>query len=287
MSANLSIELLRSFVAVVEKGSILRATERIYLTQSALSLQIRRLEDIVQRPLFRREANRRLVITPAGTELLGHAREILAANDRAIRALSRTDVEEPIRLALPPDFAEIVLPDILKAFARRYPQARLLIRTGGAPVAEERLDIAITASQQPDPKALAQVPVRWIGDPSLVAQETLPLALLPEPCAFRASALQALERAGRKHRIAVEATNLAGLKAAVKAGLGITPRPLAFLTLGAEIVSHPALPALPDVHYALHHNAAKGSAAADLAAQLRAALTGAPKGASRKTARSA
>ncbi len=285
--ASLSIELLRSFVAVVEKGSIQRATERIFLTQSALSLQIRRLEEIVQRPLFRREMNKRLAITPAGLELLEYAREMLALNDRAIAAMNLTPLEEPIRVSMPPDVAEAALPGVLREFRRRHPQVRLAIRIGGAPIGGDQTDIILSPSQQPDAAALTCVPVRWIGDAELTGQDELPLVLLPEPCVFRANALHALERAGRKYRIAVEATNFAGLIAAVKGGLGVTARPAAFLQLDATVLADGTLPKLSDVHYGLHHNSIRETPGADLVALLRNALAHPPKRAVRKLARGA
>ena len=87
MVVNLPTELLRSFAAIVDAGSMLRATERVFVTQSALSLQMKRLEDLVRTQLFTRDG-RRLRLTPAGHSMLGHAREILAANDRAVMALN-------------------------------------------------------------------------------------------------------------------------------------------------------------------------------------------------------
>ncbi|HXB51688.1 MAG TPA: LysR family transcriptional regulator, partial [Rhizomicrobium sp.] len=94
---NLPTELLRSFAAIVDAGSMLRATERVFVTQSALSLQMKRLEDLVQAALFQREG-RRLALTPAGQSLLGHAREILDANDRAVLAMSGDVLAGPARI---------------------------------------------------------------------------------------------------------------------------------------------------------------------------------------------
>src|SRR6202012_4020286 len=108
MVVNLPTELLRSFAAIVDAGSMLRATERVFVTQSALSLQMKRLEDLVQTPLFQREG-RRLNLTPAGENLLGHAREILDANDRAVRSLSGDTLAGPIPIRLLEDSTEGLL----------------------------------------------------------------------------------------------------------------------------------------------------------------------------------
>src|ERR1700735_3819841 len=97
MVVNLPTELLRSFTAIVNSGSMLHATQQIFVTQSALSLQMKRLEDIVQTPLFHREG-RRLALTPAGHSMMGYAREMLATNDRAVSALSGSTLSGPARI---------------------------------------------------------------------------------------------------------------------------------------------------------------------------------------------
>src|SRR6185436_19517731 len=116
MVTNLPTELLRSFVAIVDSGSMLRATERVFVTQSALSLQMKRLEETVQASLFQREG-RRLALTPAGQTLITYAREILATNDRAVSALNGDALSGPARIGLVQDFAETLLPGVLARFA--------------------------------------------------------------------------------------------------------------------------------------------------------------------------
>ena len=112
MATNLPTELLRSFVAIVDSGSMLKATERVFVTQSALSLQMKRLEETVLTPLFHRDG-RRLTLTPAGQALLVHAREILALNDRAVVALTGDALVGPVRVGLVQDFAETLLSGVL------------------------------------------------------------------------------------------------------------------------------------------------------------------------------
>src|SRR4051812_8441585 len=127
MVLNLPTDLLRSFAAIVDTGSMLRATERVFVTQSALSLQMKRLEDLLQTALFTR-AGRRLSLTPAGQNMLTHAREILAANDRAVQALSGDALPGPVRIGVVEDFAETLLTGVLADFAETYPDANAQVQ---------------------------------------------------------------------------------------------------------------------------------------------------------------
>src|ERR1700744_3759095 len=131
MVVNLPTKLLRSFTAMVEAGSMLRATERVFVTQSALSLQMKRLEDLVQKPLFQRDG-RKLALTPAGESLLGHVREILNANDRAVHALSGTILPGPARIAVVEDFADTLLSGVLAVFSEANPNTNVHVRVAGS-----------------------------------------------------------------------------------------------------------------------------------------------------------
>src|SRR3954466_516766 len=131
MVVNLPTELLRSFTAIVDAGSMLRATERVFVTQSALSLQMKRLEDLVQRPLFQREG-RKLTLTPVGKSLLSHAREILDANDRAVQALNGDVLAGPARIGVVEDFAEALLSGVLAEFSEENPDTNVQVRVAGS-----------------------------------------------------------------------------------------------------------------------------------------------------------
>jgi DNA-binding transcriptional LysR family regulator len=254
MAVNLPTELLRSFTAIVDAGSMLKATERVFVTQSALSLQMKRLEDLVQISLFQREG-RRLALTPAGHSLLGHAREILDANDRALQALSGDTLAGPARIGFVQDFAETLLSGVLAHFTRLNPETQVQVRVGGSAelldlIQAGQLDVVLCMSGQDDPAAVRKAPMLWLGRDDLARQETLPLAVLERPCRFRDAALAALDRAGRPHRIVLETPSLAALRAAVDSGLGITCRTSPFMD--AEIGAKEALPSLPHVAYVRH-----------------------------------
>src|SRR6201996_1640914 len=254
MVVNLPTELLRSFTAIVDAGSMLRATERVFVTQSALSLQMKRLEDLVQKPLFQREG-RKLALTPAGESLLGHAREILNANDRAVLALSGETLAGPARIGVVEDFAETLLSGVLPRFSEINPETRVQVQVAGSAELLElmqagQLDVLLALSSGDDPAALRTVPMRWLGNADLARQEVLPLAVLERRCRFRDAALAALDQAGRPYRIVLETPSLAALRAAVESGLGVTCRTTHFLQhmIGAEA----ALPSLPRVAYVRH-----------------------------------
>jgi DNA-binding transcriptional LysR family regulator len=252
MVVNLPTELLRSFAAIVDAGSMLRATERVFVTQSALSLQMKRLEDLVQISLFKRDG-RRLTLTPAGQSMLSHARQILAANDRAVSALNGDVLAGPARIGFVQDFAETLLSGVLARFAHLNPETQLQVRVGGSVelldlMQADQMDVLLCMSAQDDPAAVRTAPMMWLGNADLARHEILPLAVLERPCRFRDAALAALEQAGRPHRIVLETPSLAALRAAVESGLGLTCRTTHFMDAAID----ERLPALPHVAYVRH-----------------------------------
>src|SRR4051812_23660794 len=224
MAVNLPTELLRSFAAIVDAGSMLRATERVFVTQSALSLQMKRLEDTVQAQLFHRDG-RRLVLTPAGAALLVYARDILAMNDRAVSALTGDALAGPARVGLVQDFAETLLSGVLARFAALNPDTQLQVRVGGSQelleaLESDRLDVVLCMGAADDVAAIRVAPAIWLGEDHLVEADVLPIAVLERPCRFRDAALAALEAASRPYRVVLETPSLSVLRAAVNAGLG-------------------------------------------------------------------
>ena len=254
MVVNLPTELLRSFTAIVDAGSMLRATERVFVTQSALSLQMKRLEDLVQKPLFQRDG-RKLTLTQAGENLLGHAREILSANDRAVQALNGEVLAGPARIGVVEDFAETLLSGVLTEFSESNPDANVQVRVAGSAELLElmqsgQLDVLLCLSGSDDPAAIRTMPMQWLGNADLAGHDVLPLAMLERRCRFRDAALAALDQAGRPYRIVLETPSLAALRAAVESGLGITCRTTHFMT--EEVGAEGALPSLPHVAYVRH-----------------------------------
>jgi DNA-binding transcriptional LysR family regulator len=253
MAVNLPTELLRSFAAIVDSGSMLRATERVFVTQSALSLQMKRLEETVQATLFHRDG-RRLALTPAGETLLSFAREMLALNDRALWALNGDMLAGPVRVGMVQDFAEVLLSGVLAQFSALNPETQLVVRVGGSHellelLDADRLDLVLGMGPGDDVSAITTAPMRWIGNPDLAAQQVVPVAVLEPPCRFREAALKALDATGRPYRVVLETPSLSVLRAALESGLAISCRTNVFYK---QEIDDGKLPALPKVAYIRH-----------------------------------
>lgn len=276
MAVNLPTELLRSFAAIVDSGSMLRATERVFVTQSALSLQMKRLEETVQSSLFHRDG-RRLTLTPAGQTLLSFTREILNTNDRAVAALSGDTLAGPARVGLVQDFAETLLTGVLSRFAKLNQQTQLQVRVGGSAellelLASDRLDVVLCMGPQDDAASVKTVPMIWLGNAALAKLDVLPLAVLEPPCRFRDAALAALEAQGRPYRIVLETPSLSALRAAVESDLCITCRTDIVLKRAIDPVDAPGLPTLPNVSYVRHTRAEPHPTLARLSDMIRSAV---------------
>lgn len=236
MRPTFDIEALRAMIVGTELGSFARAAVQLCRSQSAVSMQLKKLEEQVGQPLFRR-SGRGLVPTEAGETLLNHARRIVAAHDEAAVALGAVAAAPTIRLGLPQDFFEDVMPDALSAFAALRPDAHVEVRAGRNFALEEevrggRLDVALAFAEPGRTAAgqrLASLPMHWYGRADTPTADTdhpagLPLVLFNHPCLFRQHALQALDAAGRRWRLALTTPSFSGIWAALRFGLGITVR---------------------------------------------------------------
>jgi DNA-binding transcriptional LysR family regulator len=256
MPINLPTDLLRSFLAIVDTGSMMRATEHVFLSPSALSLQMKRLEEIARRQLFQR-SGRSLVLTPAGRELAASARRILELNDSAVSSMLGETLSGVVKLGLVQDFAETLLPGILRDFSALHPQTQLQLQVAGSAelvdaYRSSELDMVLCLGRPADAQARMAAPMLWLGNPALAREEEVKLVLLDVPCVFRSAALRALQEAGRRFRIVVETPSLSASRAAVAAGLGVTCR-TDLLAGWGSLPQVPAglLPALPAVGYVL------------------------------------
>lgn len=275
MAINLPMELLRTFVAVVDCSTMLKASERINVTPSAISLQIKRLEEIVGMPLFFRDA-RRLTLSSAGQTLLTYARTVLSFNDEAVETLMGERSTGAISLGIVEDFAPTLLVGTLRLFAAMNPESRLSLRICGSRelrelVQSNRLDLAVIISDIDDPHIVASKQVSWYGKQALVEREVLPLVLLETPCIFRTLGLAALESAGIPYEIVVETTSASILHAALEAGLGVAPRTATFMMDGPTN-RITGLPELGEVGYAVIDNALASRGTGRLRQLLSAAL---------------
>ncbi|MBJ9966984.1 LysR substrate-binding domain-containing protein [Burkholderia seminalis] len=261
---NFDVAALRSLVAGVDLGSFAKAADRVARSSSAVSAQIRKLEEQAGTPLFVK-AGRGLALTDAGDAMLRYARRMIALNDEAAAAVRGVNLDGWVRVGLQEDFGEAILPDVLGRFARAHPKVRIEARVARNADLFDRLDanqldLALVwgdpASADFGARAgiggetIAQVPMQWIGaagsggfgvpeggDAAADGEadetggraghapgEPLPLVVFDRPCRFFGAAADALDRAGTPWRVAFTTPSLAGLWAAAAAGLGLTVR---------------------------------------------------------------
>lgn len=259
---NFDIAALRSLVAGVDLGSFAKAADRVARSTSAVSAQIRKLEEQAGAPLFVK-AGRGLALTDAGDAMLRYARRMIELNDEAAAAVRGATLDGWVRIGLQEDFGEAILPGVLGRFARAHPKVRIEARVARNADLLERLDVnqldlalvwgdpasaAFVARTGIGSEEIARVPMRWIGAtgsgatgsgaagfgaagggeagarPAYTRDDPLPLVMFDRPCRFFASATDALDRAGVPWRVAFTTPSLAGLWAAAAAGLGLTVR---------------------------------------------------------------
>ncbi len=247
---NLDIDLLRTFVAVVESGSFTRASAELGRTQPAVSLQIRRLESQLQAPLIDRGA-KGMGLTTEGAALLPQARKLLRVNDEIVAALGEGDLEGEVRFGAPEDIATMHLPGILGAFARSHPRIRLsAICDYTANLLDQMsrgmLDLALIKREPVGPDLGVRVwrePLVWVAlDASIVELEPLPLIVAPAPDIYRKRALGALQDAQIAFRASFTSPSLAGQLAALRAGLGVGVLPSAMAPRDLTVLGDPLPP---------------------------------------------
>ncbi|PZR33668.1 LysR substrate-binding domain-containing protein [Caulobacter segnis] len=279
-TTNLDLDLVRAFVMVSESRSFTQAGERLGRSQSAVSLQVRRLEDLIGEPLFRRDA-RRVSLTDKGEVFLAQARRLLRVNDDIVAALAADEVEGEVRLGAPEDFATAHLPAVLGAFARSHPRIalsvtcdltlRLLDR-----ISAGELDLALVKREPLGGELGVRVwrePLVWVGrdGEDLTSSRVVSLIAAPSPCVYRRRATTALDEAGKAWRIAYTSPSVAGQLAALRAGLGVSVLPRAMVPDDLAILGGEA-PALADGEIALIRHREAGPAADRLAEHVLAAL---------------
>jgi len=227
----LDLELLRSFVSVVDSGGFTRAGERVHRTQSTVSQQIKRLEDDIGQPLLNRTA-RDVTPTEAGERLLSYARRLLALAEEARDVVGGPSNEGAVRLGIPEDFAAYRLTKLLASFSRARPGLRLDVRVEQSinlrrDLERGDLDLALFKRIAGEKGAIAVWPerVHWVASkahPIDPETRSVPLIGFPTGCLYRSRAIHAIESAGRNWHMAYTSSSLAGIQAAVAAGLGLS-----------------------------------------------------------------
>lgn len=259
MPFNVDTLLLKSFVAITETGSFSRAAEIVGRSQSAVSLQIKKLEEGLNCQLFDR-SNRDIALTDQGEVFLGYARRMIELQWEVFSRLNEPEVRGEITFGVPEDFATHYLPDILASFAKHHPHVQLHVTcdlTLNLMKAFQKgeLDIVLVKRDPESVKGGTKVwrePLIWAAAEYYQIKNPIPLILSPQPCIYRARALGALDRMRKPWQIAYTSPSLAGTIAAVKAGLGVTVLPANMVPEGlTPLKGAMTLPQLADSEIAL------------------------------------
>jgi len=271
MPRNLDLTALRAFVAVADVGGVTKASGFLNLTQSAVSMQLKRLEEMLDVALFDR-AHRRLALTGAGEQMLGYARRMLDLNDEVLTRLTAPDNEGEIVFGVPHDIVYPAVPQILHRFAAEYPRMKVQLVSSYTERLKRlfdkgEIDVMLTTEAHLDPggETLLERPLIWIGaqDGQMWKQRPLRLAF-EHACIFRAGVQAALDRAGIPWEMAVESDSIRTVEASVSADLALhacidgTEPPY------VERVAHGgALPQLPEIKINLYRSELMGEGPLD------------------------
>ena len=262
MAAPLDLNLLKTFVAVVESGSLSNAAPRVGRSQSAVSMQMQRLEEMVGNQLLLRGPR---TVTPnaIGEDFLIYARRLLKLSDEAWASVTRPKETGSVRLGVPDDYAAFLLPPVLSRFAAEHPlvtveliceQSTALVKT----LAEGRLDLAIVTRLPEQPLDVIRLErFVWVASPNHVAwqNDPLPVALFEPGCAARMNVLQALGDADRSYRCTYSSASLLGLIAVVQAGLAVAGLAMRSVPPSLRILgANEGLPMLPDLEIGILRN---------------------------------
>lgn len=250
---------LKCFIAVAETGSFTKAAERVGRTQSAISQQISKIENLLGKSLLLR--GKTFALTPEGEIFLGYARQIFAMHCEAMDRFKNPELEGEVRFGLPENFATVYLSEVLADFSRIHPRILLNIECDLTlnlfdRFKEKVFDLVLVKMNRPEDFPNGQdvwsEPLKWVGDATLIAPEKpVPLVLSPSPCVYRASAIKALENSRRSWRLVFSSPSYAGMVAAVKAGMGITVMPHTMIPNELQFVDNALLPKLADTHVSL------------------------------------
>ena len=260
---NLDLDLLRTFVAVADLNTFAAAAAAVCRTQSAVSQQMQRLEQLVEKELFARHGRNKL-LTEHGIQLLGYARKILRFNDEACTSLMFSSLQGMLTIGSSDESADTILPFLLNSISAVYPKLALDVRVKrhgemGEMLRANEVDLALTTHRLENFESIAlrTSPTLWYcaADYILPPGEALPLVLLDEPSPFRDMIVGTLNAANIPWRVTYIASTLSAVRAAVKAGLGITARPVEMMSPELRVLgSKEGLPPLPDTEYLLSRN---------------------------------
>ncbi|MEM6761526.1 MAG: LysR family transcriptional regulator [Pseudomonadota bacterium] len=260
MARNLDLAALRSFAAIADAGGVTRAATRLNLTQSAVSMQLKRLETALGQPLFDRD-RKRMFLTAQGEQLLSYAQRILDLNDEVYSRMTEQQYEGELILGAPHDIVYPHIPEVLRRFARAFPRVRISLQSSYTHRLKEQfargeVDVILTTETEPDQSALVlqESPVVWIGAPGGNAWRQRPLPLAFETgCIFRPWVQKSLDDAGIPWTMAVDSFSIRTIDASVSADFAVHAAINFSVQYRYEVIDHGGqLPELPCIKVALY-----------------------------------
>ncbi len=273
---NLDTDLLRSFLAIVDTGNFTRAADLVGRTQSAVSMQMKRLEETLGKPLFVRDG-RQMQLSGDGEKLVGYARRMIALNDTALAQFSQPELSGRVSLGIPDDYVARFLPSVLAEFSGQHPQVELEVRTEpsvvlDASLANGELDLALlSCAAVPDfGEIIHREPMVWVTSAHHVVEEQAPLPLATtEPyCQMRRNALMALDTYDIAYRIAYIGRSYLSLQSFVLAGLAVSHIGESAVVPGMKVLDGAVgFPPIAPVDVGLKRRGGSGNPAADWLAQ--------------------
>jgi DNA-binding transcriptional LysR family regulator len=245
MTALMDVDHLRTFIAIAETGSFTRAADLVHKTQSAVSMQMKRLEERIGRPIFARDG-RASKLTEDGERLLDYARRIVKLNVEALAAFSDGELTGRVRLGVPDDYADRYLPEIMARFSRAYPGVELTVMCEPSCDLAERiqrdeLDLAIVTDTETTraTETFRRERLLWVTSARhpTHTEQPLPMALGRPSCRWRHTALECLDKIGRPYRILYASGNAGAISAAVLSGLALSVFPESGLRPGMRVLT--------------------------------------------------
>jgi len=273
-------DLLRAFVAVADHRSFTRAASALNRTQSAISMQVKRLEERLQAELFHRTTSN-VDLSAAGEGLLGYARRILSLNDEAVGRVRAHGMDGRVRLGVMDDYGSLIVPPLLAGFVANYPLIHVEMETGLTSSMTDRLGdaydlvIAMHPEGRGEGELLRTEQAVWAASAEhrVEQRDPLPVALYPQGCLFRSWAMQALDQANRPWRLAFVSHSLSAVEAIAAQGLAVTVvKSGTFPPTLRRLSARDGLPPLPRAEIRLHRAQDLSRAASLLADHLVAAL---------------
>lgn len=276
---HIPLDALRAFALVVELGSVSQASQRLHRTQPAISLQLKRLQELIGHELLHFQS-RQIHLTEAGQTLLQYAKTLLHLNDEIFAKFNQSSLSGTVRLGVPNEYADSFLPGILAKFAARYPEIALEVGCELSTHLLSKLEkgsydlifgLHTDTTLSPELRSHAShywvEPLVWVGSTNVHTQSHAPLPLIvaPRGCVYRQRIIETLNEAQQNYRIVYTSPSFGGIKAGVLAGLGVTVLAKRAVPAGLNIIKHLSsqemLPELKSVYGYLHYHPASASEA--------------------------